>query len=106
MPPRSASWSYCPESWESALSRTSFHGLRGTLDSGATLGDVRNAHRQMSPDRNFAEQRLHHTDFGNGRIGKRAKIILDRGKILRQIGISHGKHRSFLPGVIQYFLQK
>jgi hypothetical protein len=43
--------------------RASLRGLAGTLNPGAALRDVGDAHGKMSPDRNLAEQRLYHAYF-------------------------------------------
>jgi hypothetical protein len=43
--------------------RTSLRGLGGTLDPGAALRDVGDAHGKMTPDRDLTEQRLYRADF-------------------------------------------
>jgi hypothetical protein len=43
--------------------RTSVRGLGGTLDPSAALRDVGDTDREVSPDRNLAEQRLYHAEF-------------------------------------------
>src|ERR1700737_5625135 len=84
--------------------RSSLRGLR-PLDAGAALSDVGNADRQMSVYRDFAKKSFDSADLRDCGVGKGAKIILDREKILTQQGISHGQDGSLLRGTIENRLQ-
>ena len=76
------------------------------LDSGAALRDVGNADGQMAANRDLAKKRFDRADLRNAGVGKSAKIILYGGKILGDVGISHGENGGFLRRAIQNRLQE
>src|ERR1700733_8136885 len=64
--------------------------LDRTLDSGAALGNTGNAHGKMPANCNFTKQTLDRAYFRHRRVGIRAHIILNPGKVRRKIRIPHG----------------
>src|SRR5579862_5603139 len=86
--------------------RSFLRELWGPFDSRAALGDVGNADGQVAANRDLAKKSFDRTDLRNAGVGKSAKIILYGGKILGDVGISHGKNRGFLRSAIQNRLQE
>src|SRR5579862_573688 len=88
------------------MRRTSFGDLRRTFEAGAALRNVWNGDWQMAVNRNFAEESLDSRDFRDARIGKRAYIIFDLGKIAGQIRIPHGDDGGLSSSMIEQLLQQ
>src|SRR5215469_4511498 len=75
-----------------AMRSPSLRNLRGTLQSCAALRDARNRDRQTAANRNLSKQCLDRRYLRDRRVGKRAHVIFDLGKIARQVRIPHGHH--------------
>src|SRR5580765_4809332 len=70
------------------MPRPSCGYLSRTLQTRAALGNVRYGDRKMAMNRNLSEQSFYRGYFGDRCVGKRAHVILDFGKIARQIRIT------------------
>src|SRR5437667_8275 len=55
--------------------------LRRRLDAFAKFRELRNRHRQMPPDRDLAEQRLHRRDLARRHVAERRQIRRDGREI-------------------------
>src|ERR1700739_2052143 len=80
--------------------------LTAALKARAALGDVWNADRETPANRDLTEERFHRADFRDGRIRKRAQIILKAGKIHYQVRTPHGYNRHLRSGVIRQLTEQ
>src|SRR5271166_2680666 len=59
------------------------------VDSSSALRDVRDGDREVAMNFDFSEQSFYRAHFRDRRVGKRAEIILNLGKVLRQVRVPH-----------------
>src|SRR4029077_5070410 len=68
----------------------SIGNLDWTLDAGAPLGNVRNAHGKMPANGNFPKQRLDRSCLRHRCVGKRTHVILNLREVRRKVRVPHG----------------
>src|SRR5437899_2940059 len=67
-----------------------YSNLRRTFEAGAALGNIWDADGQTPANWNLPEKRFNRAHLRHVRVGKRAHVVFDLGKIAGQIGMSHG----------------